>query len=66
MLVGFRINASMLLGAILGWVVAPYLLLRYGVIGDGFNRNDVLFWTMWPATAMMVAGSPRWCSDGAP
>ncbi len=32
MLVGMRINASMLLGTIAGWIVAPYLLLRYGVI----------------------------------
>ena len=56
MLVGFRINASMLFGTILAWVVAPYLLLRYGVLTETFNRNDVLFWVMWPATAMMVAG----------
>ncbi len=56
MLVGLRINASMLLGAVLAWIVAPYALLRYGVIGAGFNSNDVLFWVMWPATGMMVAG----------
>ena len=56
MLVGMRINASMLLGTIVGWMIAPYLLLRYGVIGDTFTRNDVLFWVMWPATAMMVSG----------
>lgn len=56
MLVGFRIDASMLLGMILGWVVAPYLLLRYGVISPGFTRTDVLFWVMWPATGMLVSG----------
>ena len=56
MLVGMRINASMLLGTIVGWMIAPYLLLRYGVIGDAFTRTDVLFWVMWPATAMMVSG----------
>jgi uncharacterized oligopeptide transporter (OPT) family protein len=56
MLVGMRINASMLLGTIAGWIVAPYLLLRYGVIASTFTRTDVLFWVMWPATAMMVAG----------
>src|SRR5262245_19975677 len=56
MLVGMRINASMLLGTILGWMLAPYLLLRYGVIQEGFTRTDVLFWVMWPATAMMVSG----------
>src|ERR1700722_2996942 len=56
MLVGVRINASMLLGTVLGWIVAPYALLHYGVLPATFNRNDVLFWTMWPATGMMVAG----------
>jgi uncharacterized oligopeptide transporter (OPT) family protein len=56
MLIGFRVTASMALGAILSWVIAPYLLLNYGVIHTGFAKNDVLFWVMWPATAMMVAG----------
>jgi uncharacterized oligopeptide transporter (OPT) family protein len=56
MLVGMRINASMLLGTIAGWMIAPYLLLRYGVIQETFTRTDVLFWVMWPATAMMVSG----------
>jgi uncharacterized oligopeptide transporter (OPT) family protein len=56
MLVGMRINASMLLGTILAWMVAPYLLMRYGVISSTFTRTDVLFWVMWPATAMMVSG----------
>ena len=56
MLVGMRINASMLLGTIAGWIVAPYLLLHYGVIPATFTRTDVLFWVMWPATAMMVSG----------
>jgi uncharacterized oligopeptide transporter (OPT) family protein len=56
MLIGFRVTASMALGAVLSWMLAPYLLLRYGVIHTGFAKNDVLFWVMWPATAMMVAG----------
>ncbi len=56
MLVGFRVNASMLLGTIVAWIIAPYALLHYGILSQGFNRNDVLFWVMWPATGMMVAG----------
>jgi uncharacterized oligopeptide transporter (OPT) family protein len=56
MLVGLRINASMLLGTLIAWIVGPYALLRYGVIDPGFNRNDVLFWMMWPATGLMIAG----------
>ncbi len=56
MLVGLRINLSMLLGTIVSWVVAPYLLSRYGLLPAKFTRTDVLFWIMWPATGMMVAG----------
>jgi putative OPT family oligopeptide transporter len=56
MIIGLRIDASMLLGVVLAWVVAPYALLRYGVLAPTFVRNDVLFWIMWPATGMMVAG----------
>jgi uncharacterized oligopeptide transporter (OPT) family protein len=56
MLVGLRIDASMLLGTAVSWIVAPYALLHYGVITEGFTKNDVLFWVMWPATGMMVCG----------
>ena len=56
MLLGMRINLSMLLGTILSWVVAPYALLHYGAIGEHFKKSDVLFWVMWPATGMLVAG----------
>src|SRR5881397_3017770 len=55
MLVGLRINASMLLGMVISWIIAPYALLHYGVIKANFTKNDVLFWVMWPATAMLVA-----------
>jgi uncharacterized oligopeptide transporter (OPT) family protein len=55
MLVGLRINASMLLGTIISWVIAPYALMHYGVIGANFTKNDVLFWVMWPATALLVS-----------
>jgi uncharacterized oligopeptide transporter (OPT) family protein len=56
MLIGMRINLSMLVGTALSWVVAPILLLYFGILNPGFKRNDVLFWVMWPATGMMVAG----------
>ncbi len=55
MLVGMRINASMLLGTVLSWVLAAEMLVRYGVI-DGLDRTAVLRWVMWPATGMLVAG----------
>jgi OPT family oligopeptide transporter len=56
MLVGLRINLSMLLGTVLSWVIAPYLLSHYNLLPAKFTRTDVLFWVMWPATGMMVAG----------
>src|SRR5262249_9421350 len=55
MLVGFRVNASMLAGAIISWVIVPPLLLQNGVI-DELVRRKVLLWVMWPATGMLVAG----------
>ncbi|MBI1917686.1 MAG: OPT/YSL family transporter [Planctomycetes bacterium] len=56
MLIGMRINLCMLLGAILGWVVAPLALQRAGLLDEKSDRFDVLRWVMWPATGMMVAG----------
>jgi uncharacterized oligopeptide transporter (OPT) family protein len=56
MLIGLRINTCMLVGTILSWAIAPCLLDRFGVLPEGFKRNDVLFWVMWPATGMMVSG----------
>ncbi len=56
MLVGFRVNASMLLGGILAWVVAPYFLVKYGIVEINPSKKHVLYWVMWPATGMLVAG----------
>ena len=53
-IIGLRVDASMLLGATLSWVVAPYALLHYGILKTSFTRTDVLFWVMWPATGMLV------------
>lgn len=56
MLVGFRVNFSMLLGGILAWVIAPLFLVRYGQVPNDPHKKDVLYWVMWPATGMLVAG----------
>jgi uncharacterized oligopeptide transporter (OPT) family protein len=56
MLIGMRINMSMLLGALLAWVVTPFALREAGILRADFNRTNVLFWVMWPATGMLVAG----------
>jgi putative OPT family oligopeptide transporter len=56
MIIGLRINVWMITGGILGWIVAPWLLVDQGWIPRGATRNQVLFWVMWPATGMLVAG----------
>ncbi len=55
MLVGMRINLSMLVGMFLSWVIAPPLLLGEHVIPT-VSRTLVLRWIMWPATGMLIAG----------
>ena len=55
MLIGMRVNASMVAGAIISWVIAPPLLIQNGVI-DELVRRKVLLWVMWPATGMLIAG----------
>ncbi|MBI4345522.1 MAG: OPT/YSL family transporter [Elusimicrobia bacterium] len=55
MLVGLRINASMLLGTMISWCWAPPMLVEHGVI-EALVRKKVLLWVMWPATGLLVAG----------
>jgi uncharacterized oligopeptide transporter (OPT) family protein len=55
MLVGFRINVSMMIGMALAWIVAPPILLQHHIV-SGLVRREVLLWVMWPATGMLVAG----------
>jgi len=53
MIVGNRINVSMLIGAILSWVIAPKILLAEGIISAP-TRGEILRWVMWPGTAMIL------------
>jgi putative OPT family oligopeptide transporter len=53
MIVGNRINMSMLIGAILSWVIAPKILLAEGIITAPV-RSEILRWVMWPGTAMIL------------
>jgi uncharacterized oligopeptide transporter (OPT) family protein len=56
MIIGLRISASMLIGGILGWIVAPPLLARHGLIAPDAKRVDILLTTMWSAVGMLIAG----------
>jgi uncharacterized oligopeptide transporter (OPT) family protein len=55
MIVGMRINASMLLGMIIAWVVAPPILLERDWVHH-MVRREMLLWIMWPAVGVLVAG----------
>jgi uncharacterized oligopeptide transporter (OPT) family protein len=53
MIVGNRINVSMMIGAILSWIIAPKFLVAEGIIRAPL-RPDILRWVMWPGTAMII------------
>src|SRR5207248_11355625 len=55
LLVGFRVTASMGLGMLLAWVVAPPALTSLGIVPEQ-SFKEVLRWVMWPATGFMVSG----------
>jgi len=56
MIVGLRMNGWMLLGGVLGWIVAPLLLIQAGILPDHASRTKVLYWVMWPGLGMMLSG----------
>jgi uncharacterized oligopeptide transporter (OPT) family protein len=55
-IIGLRISASMLIGALIGWVLMPPWLLERGLITADARRVDILLTIMWPAIGMMIAG----------
>jgi uncharacterized oligopeptide transporter (OPT) family protein len=55
-LISQRVNTWMLLGGVLGWLIAPLLLMHYGVLHDHPSRSQVLYWVLWPGVGMMLAG----------
>ncbi len=55
-IIGLRISASMLIGGLVGWVLAPPWLLARGLIPADARRVDILLTVMWPAVGMLVAG----------
>lgn len=56
MIIGLRITASMFIGAILAWVIAPQWLLEHGYIHEGARRTEILLTVMWPGIAVLIAG----------
>jgi uncharacterized oligopeptide transporter (OPT) family protein len=56
MIVGNRINISMAIGSLFSWVLLPHILVHYGRVPDPPVRSNVIYWVMWPATGMLIAG----------
>ncbi|HEY5288556.1 MAG TPA: OPT family oligopeptide transporter [Caulobacteraceae bacterium] len=55
LIVGLRISFWLMVGCVLGWIVAPLLLIRYGLLPDHASRLQVLYWIMWPGIGMIMA-----------
>ncbi len=56
MLISFRVNFWMLVGGMLGWIVAPMLLIGGGILPDHATRTQVLYWIMWPGIGIIMSG----------
>ncbi|MGA2953913.1 MAG: OPT/YSL family transporter [Caulobacteraceae bacterium] len=55
MIVGFRITLWLMVGCLIGWVLAPWLLIGHGLLPDHATRTQVLYWVMWPGIGMVMA-----------
>jgi uncharacterized oligopeptide transporter (OPT) family protein len=53
-IMGIRVGVSLLLGAVVYYgLIGPELLAR-GITSEGYGKLGINYWTLWPATAMMV------------
>jgi uncharacterized oligopeptide transporter (OPT) family protein len=55
LLVGWRICLAMAIGMLASWFILPSFLFSNGLIPTK-TYPETLFWVMWPATGLMVAG----------
>ena len=55
-IIGWRISASMFLGGIIAWILAPAWLVQLGLVAADARRVDILLTIMWPAVGMLIAG----------
>lgn len=51
-IMGIRVGASLLVGAIIYYGVIGEWLVRHEIVKEGYR--GIVAWTLWPATAMMV------------
>jgi OPT family oligopeptide transporter len=53
-IMGIRVGISLLVGAIVFYGIIAPMLIQQGIVGTGYR--EIVSWTLWPSTAMMVAG----------
>ncbi|HEX4132794.1 MAG TPA: OPT family oligopeptide transporter [Pirellulales bacterium] len=53
-IMGIRVGASLLFGALIYWGVIGPWLINHQITDPGYGRHGVNYWTLWPSTAMMV------------
>lgn len=57
MIIGPRITINMLIGTLFSWALLPHLLVeQFGILPDTAKRVDIIYWVMWPAVGLLVAG----------
>ncbi len=54
-IMGIRVGASLLLGAVLFFGVAGDMVVTAGIVQPGYR--GIVSWTLWPATGLMIASS---------
>jgi uncharacterized oligopeptide transporter (OPT) family protein len=54
-IIGPRVSTSMMIGAIIGWVLFPPWLVAHGLLAPNATRVDILLTVMWFAVGMLVA-----------
>ena len=52
-IMGIRVGVSLLIGSLIFYGILAPLVISQGIVGTGYR--EIVSWTLWPATAMMVA-----------
>lgn len=52
-IMGIRVGVSLLIGAVVFYGIIAPILIEQRIVGTGYK--EIVSWTLWPATAMMVA-----------
>jgi uncharacterized oligopeptide transporter (OPT) family protein len=55
LIIGLRVSLWLAVGGVIGWIVAPLLLVQNGVLPDHPTRTQVLYFVMWPGIGMVMA-----------